>query len=172
MDAKYWDMVDNVVDVAALLTEDKPVAKVIIGTIDTIVESQGTGVTNTDIKEVITNMAKSKWNDIKETDLSEITAIIGEDIELDLKTDKSEKDTGWLGKLWSGLTVVLGFAKQFVTNPAILKVIGYVETIVAAKDVGISNDAVKNTLVSMAKSTWNNLDSAKINKIMKVVGKQ
>lgn len=174
MDAKYWDMIDGVVDTAALMAEDKPVAKAIIGTVNSIVEEQATGVSNTSVTEVIKAMAKSKLNDIKEADLSEIVAIIGDDIEIELKTDESAKDTGWLGKLWSVLGVVIAMFKPSVsaTNPKIGQILGYVETIVAAKDAGISNKSVKDTLVAMSKSAWNNLDSDKITKIMAVINKK
>jgi hypothetical protein len=171
MKAKYWNMIDGVVDTAALLAEDKPVAKAIIGAVDTIVESQANGITNTSVTEVIKSMAKSKWNDIKEADLSAIVDIIGKDVKLDLTTDASAKDTGWLGKLWGILKMILGFAKPLIKNPEIRKIVGYVEALVAAKDAGISNNAVKDTLVAMSKSAWNSLDSDKISKIMAIINK-
>lgn len=172
MDAKYWNMIDGVVDTAALLAEDKPVAKAIIGAVNTIVETQASGVTNSSITEVITAMAKSKLNDIKEADLSAIADIIGEDIDVELKTDETQKDTGWLGTLWGMLKMVLGLVKPMITNPEVAKIVGYVEVLVAAKDTGISNKAVKATLVAMGKSAWNNLDSKKITKIMAVISKK
>lgn len=69
MKTKYWNMIDNVVDTAALLAVDKPVAKAIIGTINGIVETQAEGVSNADIMTVIKAQAASKWNDIKDADL-------------------------------------------------------------------------------------------------------
>ena len=174
MDVKYWNMIDGVVDTAALLAEDKPVAKAIIGTVNTIVSTVKIGVTNSSVTEIISAMAKSKLNDIKEADLSAIVDIIGEDIEIELKTDTSEKDTGWLGKLWSmlGMFITMFTPAIAVENPEIAKVLGYVGTLVAAKDAGISNKAVKSTLVAMSKSAWNSLDTKKINKIMAVITKK
>ncbi len=172
MDAKYWNMLDGVVDTAALLAEDKPVAKAIIGAVNTIVETKADGVTNTSVTEIVKAMAKSQWNDIKEADLSEIAGIIGEDIKVELKTDEAEKDSGWLATLWGILKSILGLVKPLVTNPEIAKIVGYVEALVIAKDAGISNSAVKDTLVAMSKSAWNSLDSDKIKKIMAVISKK
>lgn len=165
----YWNIADVIVDAAALLAEDKPVFKAIIGTIDSIIESKASGVTNSDIIDVVKSQAKSKWNDVKTADLTEIADIIGENIDLNLKTDETKKDTGWLGKIWSLLLMSLGFIKPIITNPEIKKIIGYAEILVKAKDTGISNDALKDSLVAMSKSAWNNLDATKITKIMAVV---
>jgi hypothetical protein len=149
---KYYDTIKNVVDTATLLAEDKPVAKAIIGTIDTIIDTKEMGVTNFSVIEIVGSMAKSKWNDIKEADLVEISDIIGEDVHVELKTDENEKDSGWLGTLWQTLRVLLGFVKPMISNPEISKIVGYAEALVIAKDTGISNTAVKDTLVAMAKS--------------------
>ena len=172
MSVNYWNIADNVVDASKVLAEDKPVAKAIIGGIDSIVESKANGVSNSDIMTVLKAQAKSKWNSIDSKKLNEISGIIGGDIKLDLKTDVTKKDTGWLGKLWKYLAIVLGFVKPMITNPDIAKVVGYAEVIVKAKDTGISNNAIKDTLVSMSKSAWNSLDSDKINKIMEVINKK
>jgi len=169
---KYYDTIKNVVDSAALLAEDKPVAKAVIGTIDEIVETKETGITNSSVIEIIGSMAKSKWNDIEKEDIVKISEIIGEDVHVEMNTDEAEKDSGWLGKLWYTLRVLLGFVKPFVVNPLIGMALNYVEAIVIAKDEGISNEAIKDTLVAMAKSSWNSLDSDKIEKIMGVINKK
>lgn len=93
---------------------------------------------------------------------------------MELVTDASAKDTGWLGKLWSMLAMFIGMFKPAIAveNPKIAQVLGYVETIVKAKDAGISNKAVKATLTAMGKSAWNSLDSKKITKIMGIITKK
>ena len=169
---KYYDTIKNVVDTATLLAEDKPVAKAIIGTIDEIIDTKEMGITNSSVVEIVGAMAKSKWNNIKEADLVEISDIIGGDVHVELKTDENEKDSGFLGKLWYTLRMLLGFVKQMISNPEISKIVGYAEALVIAKDTGISNTAVKDTLVAMAKSSWNSLDSDKIEKIMGVINKK
>ena len=172
MSTNYWNIADGVVDTAKVLAEDKPVAKAIIGGIDSIVESKANGVSNSDIMVVIKAAAKSKWNSIDSKKLNEIAGIIGDDIKIELVTDETEKDSGWLGKLWKYLAIILSFVKPMITNPEIAKIVGYAETIVKAKDAGISNNAIKDTLVAMSKSAYNSLDSDKINKIMEVVNKK
>jgi hypothetical protein len=167
----YWNIAANAADAAAILAEDKPVAKAIIGGVKEIVAAKGTGVSNTSIVQVVTAMSKSKWNDLGSDELKEIAEIIGEDMHLDLKTDAAEKDTGWLGKLWGVISIVIGIVKPLV-NPDIAKILGYVDVIVAAKDTGISNDSIKSSLIAMSKSAWNDLDSKKIAKIMTVITKK
>jgi len=169
MKMKYWNMIDDVVDASKVLVEDKPVAKAIIGTIDEIVEQKAAGINDDSVKEIVTKMAKSKWNDIKDSDLTKIADIIDDGVDVEFKTDPSQKAKGWLGKFWHYLSIALGLVKPLISNNEIKMIVGYVETIVEAKDHGISNEAFKDTLVAMGKSAWNNLDSDKIEKIMEVV---
>jgi len=169
----YWNMVEGAVDAAALLAEDKPVAKAIIGSVKKIVSTKGTGVSNTSILQVVTSMSKSSWNDVGSDDLKEIAGIIGEDMHLELEAASApvEKETGWLGKIWGVISIVIGLVKPLV-NPDVAKILGYVDVIVGAKDVGISNDSIKKSLVAMGKSAWNDLDAEKITKIMSVITKK
>jgi len=168
---KYWNIVEGAVDAATLLAEDKPVAKAVIGSVKEIVAAKGTGISNSSIVQVISAMSKSSWNDLGSEDLKEIAKTIGKDDHLELKTNKEEKDSGWLGKVRRVISIVIGIVKPFV-NPDIAKILGCVEVIVGAKDVGISNDSIKDSLLAMSKSAWNNLDAAKITKIMNIITKK
>ena len=171
METKYWDTLDSVVDMAGVLAEGNPTAKAIIGGLDLIVGAKGTGVTNSSAIAVVTAMSESSWNDIKKTDLTAIAKIIGADTKIELKTDASQKDTGFWGKVWSFLSTAITVITPFL-NPDVAKIVGYVDVIVKAKDVGISNDAVKDTLIAMGKSAWNDLDSDKIEQIVGLIGKK
>jgi len=171
MKIKYWNALESVVDMASVLTEGNPQAKSIIGGLELIVGTKGTGITNSSAFAVVNEMSKSSWNDIKDTNLTEIAKIIGADTKIELKTDASQKETGFWGKVWSFLSTAITVITPFL-NPDVAKIVGYVDVVVKAKDAGISNEAVKDTLVAMSKSAWNNLDSKKIEKIVGLIGKK
>ena len=123
-------------------------------------------ITDSDVFNIIKVQAKSTWNSIDDKKLEEISKIIGTNLEAQKPTESNPSI------IWKIVDFIMDFISPFIKNKTLKYMFKKIDKIVEMKGVGISNEDIKDSLIEFAKSSFNSLDSDKINKIMAVVNKK